>query len=578
MKTITKILTLLLIPLLYCFLFSGFNTGTVENAVLNPAIPVATLLTQEENKDFVNAIFNCGIEDVNNRNRWVTGQIDRYRDELKFNSIQIYDYIYGSNNGTDDYGKFPGDLSGTQMTNITDLKDMVYGKDLKLYWERCKISKLCYGQRLVYEISDGGSTSVNNGFCYQYTSGCYETDQGRSVLHLSPGSIPNCPDADATPRFIAENIYENLQHGDLTQFSLQFADAGLWYVKPMMRIPVNTPDDAVVARIDVINFKGNTIKQIVLRGMNFKIGGSYNGQYTENYVFLGLNDSLQISGDTTWGNGGLNDGVNWVPEYQWDNNCHVDFKVYWSGQVEVWFDKMTVDDFYGNMLFNNSIVSDNIINNELSHTASMGFTYFIDEVTNSQIPCIKYVEDKMIAYNQLNGTDAKLHFAGCNYNNWKTMRNDAIGYRIFFDSLEASSFNPDIHEFFSVNIPNVYSGIDSIISDWQVSPSAYNTQLQNHMLGHRNAYTPPSEYIGDPALPSISGSLVYQLALTRQQANTYRNDMKMIVQPQIHSFCSVNSNGKYVAGQREPTTTEILAQAMLSIAHGADGLCWFILN
>lgn len=51
------------------------------------------------------------------------------------------------------------------------------------------------------------------------------------------------------------------------------------------------------------------------------------------------------------------------------------------------------------------------------------------------------------------------------------------------------------------------------------------------------------------------------------------------MQPQIHGFLYRDTiNGNYGHGLREPTNEEIQVQAMLSIAHGADGICWFIYN
>jgi hypothetical protein len=87
-------------------------------------------------------------------------------------------------------------------------------------------------------------------------------------------------------------------------------------------------------------------------------------------------------------------GLNFGNKNNFDDS-RVDFKVYWYGLVDVWFDKMIVDDELGNNLFNG--VYDNEIDAEVSNFARepSNYTFYCDEVVYSQIPCVEYIRNKM---------------------------------------------------------------------------------------------------------------------------------------------------------------------------------------
>ena len=76
----------------------------------------------------------------------------------------------------------------------------------------------------------------------------------------------------------------------------------------------------------------------------------------------------------------------------------------------------------------------------------------------------------------------------------------------------------------------------------------------------------------------MAASLIFELRRTKESISNYSTDTKFIMQPQIHGWFTANLSGMYESGLREPTNEEIQAQAMLSLVHGANGLCWFIYN
>jgi hypothetical protein len=332
--------------------------------------------------------------------------------------------------------------------------DTIRNSGLRGYYGRNKIEYLCRGQRLEYEAEGG-----NNGFSYQRRTGSIMTDSGYTVVHACPPGNPNCNEGNATPRYLCDSIYENLQHGDLPDFAQ--AESGNWFIKPRMRIDssvVDTnPEDSVV-RVDVFNYTGDMIRSIKIKAKHFSDGSdpnqifNYGGSYKTDFW---TDDSLSVSGSYDSTENGLNKGMKLNEWYKWKKDCRVDFKVWWYGKVEVWFDKMVVDDEWGNYLFNSDtairLPMERRISEEVSEfTDNIGDGYFyIDEHVHSNIPCIKRVYEVMKQTNP----NAKLHFAGTNMFNVRGYKDNSIGHRELLKALQTESFQADAHELQMVCLP-----------------------------------------------------------------------------------------------------------------------------
>jgi hypothetical protein len=290
MKTIYKLLILMLIPAMYYVLVSGYLVSNEENNTTanNTAGPTVTAP-----KDFVLSIYNGNIA---------------YTPD----SMWVLQQTAGSNYG--------------------------------LYYDRCKISQLCYAQRLVYEIApNGGSSTVNDGFCYRNCTGIYEEEpDGRTVLHACTGNCINT--APTAAGYLAQNIYENLQQNIIIQFNpILGSDRGTWYVKPMLRIKQSdfrNDDTTPVVSISVYNPKLERIDSIVIQVRNFSDrSGNYSGAYQDSYMFEIAKD-LQFTGND------LFNGYESKKSSTWP-----DVKIYWFGLVDTWFDEVTIDDRLADGLF-----------------------------------------------------------------------------------------------------------------------------------------------------------------------------------------------------------------------------------
>lgn len=577
-KQLFKISALLFIPLFYFLVFSGFKeTGSINLNLSNAGIvsPVP------QSRNFQNYIWNNDY--TTTPGNWVISNLGKYKQSLNFTGINIYEVINENNLGSDWYGTFDADLTPDQKTHIDQVSDGVMQTEgMDLLFERIKISRLCYGQRLVYEAEGNNNITFNDGFSYQTVRGEIIQDQGKTVVYASDIN-------DATPRYICENIYENLQHGDMMHSNLQRTDAGTWFLKPMMKIPTGVPDNTDVVRVDVINYKNQTVKSVTIKARNFGIRGGY----TEVYNFLQGEPTLDITGGdgTTHNPPQLNDGMKQQalndPWWAWKDNAKTDFKIWWFGNCDVWFDKITVDDEVANRLFAPLLNFDPKIEDELSAADSYnwGFTYFTDEMFYSQIPCMQYVQNKMNDYNSLHGTSFKLHFAASNFLNTYSTKNNDLVFKPILDGLKPAAYNPDAHEFLDAWIPvNAYhpNNLDGRIPDlWKKSDADYNNFLQNRVFGDKNSISPESilnsGWLTGLVAPPPWGSFIYQVEKGAVQRNTYSPNTKFIMQPQIQFWGETTNNGSHFGwAAREPSSQEIEAQAMISLAHGADGLCWYL--
>jgi hypothetical protein len=388
-----KFIIAILLPVLFYIFISGFKeTGEKYQAASNTAV--------SSDKEFTNILLNTSYR--NSLCVWdLENHLNQYR-ELNFNGIHMYDW------SSDKFGQFESPLTTSQINNLNEL---IYRSDttgLKSIFERTKISRLCYGQRLEYEVVENTGDSLTNfGFCYKNRDNnvaYFIPDSGRTVLHsqTSPSSSPN------SAGWLCKNIFENIQHTDLYYF-LQSADTADWFLKPMMRIDSGDVDinpNAFVVAIVSYNFKGHKIDSTIIKARNFAkfdvLTNSYlyGGNYKNLFDFslegsgtdLVIPGSLDSNGTTeglNYGYGG-NSGVHGYDRYN-VKQCKVDFRVYWFGQVDVWFDKMTVDDRFANKLFKGEF-NDNI-EQEISNFGDTLDLFFADELVYSQFPCFKYVRD-----------------------------------------------------------------------------------------------------------------------------------------------------------------------------------------
>ncbi|MFA5404579.1 MAG: hypothetical protein WC358_06565 [Ignavibacteria bacterium] len=492
MKNFLKVLSVVLIPVLF-YLFMGFFSSSEEKTANKKNVNASLTPTPIQQKDFLHFIFNYHYNPYNTT-QWVENNLTRYN-ELNYNALHIFGGF--DRNlietpelmGSDRYGKFGPVLSQTQIENTEDLMDNMYRAGLKGIFGRIKIELLCYGQRLTYEVPPtDNNTTINNGFCYRniMSEDIYTEDEGRTVLHPVAGQ--------QSAGNICQNIYENLQHSDVIDYL--FNSTGTWYLKPVMKINISNPnptDDREVARIEVRKFNGDILETKIIRVRDF--GENYNGlDYIDSYDFRyeppGTN--LRISGSTT---NGLNFGraPSYTDPFTFKNNCHVDFKIYWSGLVDVWFDKLIVDDQLGNDVLSGVYDNDNIpqeVLNFASHQDNL--TFFADEVKYSNYDCINHVLSVMKQYNPNAELVCVANPTCCNFG----LRNNADIFNLYLHSVNWKRMMVDLYQIFAEagTVPDNLTNCDPRVpQSWKANKQTYNNWLQNKTFGQKT-FEPNNTY------------------------------------------------------------------------------------
>ncbi|HLT23889.1 MAG TPA: right-handed parallel beta-helix repeat-containing protein, partial [Ignavibacteria bacterium] len=580
----------LLLPFIY-FAVMGSITGEEEvsnQTSLSHKPGQVQSYTPSFKDEFVNIIFNKGY-DPNDPSLYFLNRLSQIND-FNFNSTQVYHFGFPG----DPYGTFAATLTGTQITNVEDMISDVHNAGLKGVYNRAKIADLCLsGQRVEYEIaSSNNQITVNKGFVYKTMTGLYEVDNGRTVRHATNAPPPG--QSSTSAGYICRDIYENMQHSDL--FAWQWDDAGTWILKPMMKIDSTVVDNnpgMEIVKIEIRNFDGNVMEEISIKARNFAHYDpvldeyNYDGSYIDIYDFtFDPSVDLQISGDKA---SGLNEG--WKSVYDDNQNgkvtkpCEIDFRIYWPGNADVWFDKLTVENDRANQIF--SGIHDFKIQQEVENFAnnSNNYFFFVDEIAVSNIPCIEYVFNKAKVYN--NNNDVRISVAVTNHFNMHGIRQEyPLSFELLLDRIEPQVFTVDAHE---INKWDLYP--ESLNQHGTINPkvpstiwgrpySEYNEYLQYACFGDKSeetGRTADADFHFAPDLPEPRGSFIYQVRKGRDLADQYNPTAKFIAQPQLHSWMEELPNGNYShLSMREPLNEEIEAQAVIALSHGADGLCWFI--
>ncbi len=568
MKTLKKILVILALPLIYFLIASSFKptenlTNTSEETKpIEFKSGMALTPSFEVPKDFTHFLLNPGLWD--SPRGWDFNYFwDYYRDTLNFNGIQVYDY------GNSRTGYFDQIHSQSQVDTLNGFINGTISRGLKPMFTRRNLELVAsYGRRMSFE-GEGG----NDYYSFQNRLVAPSTDSGRSVLFACATCPP--PENPQANR-LCYGIDENYQFA--STYLYPWDPPIDWHLKPVMRIRESdfSPNDTrPVVAIYTKNFRGDYIDTVVIRVNNFRDGNNnYFGQYKSAFTFLtsqGGNDSLQISGrrDTITG---------LLYGYELPNVAEslIDFEIHWFGEVDVWFDKLIVDNDLANRLFNPSTLLnyDPYIKQELDNYWDRMFMYTIDECVTTALPCVKYIQDYIRNYNQQYGRNCIMSYATSNNLNAYFTKHDENDYKLYLDYTHPQVFQVDAHaiQFHDQGEPGCIpvGQFDSsllhsyIPQDWKVSNSVYNEYIQE-VLGNKSDLM----WISD-------GSLVYQINRTRTQIAQSSPSTRLTIQPAIQGWLIGNTNtGLFRYGVREPLNEEISAEAWIALAWGADNLCWF---
>jgi hypothetical protein len=113
----------------------------------------------------------------------------------------------------------------------------------------------------------------------------------------------------------------------------------------------------------------------------------------------------------------------------------------------VWFDKLTVDDWIANRLFDKDSAAnlDRFIKSEVQEFGNSIDVFFVDELVYSQYPCYKYVQDSVRQYNLKFGKNAKMSHALSTNLNMFSLRNNSNAFNFRLDVTDPDIIQIDAH-------------------------------------------------------------------------------------------------------------------------------------
>lgn len=205
-------------------------------------------------------------------------------------------------------------------------------------YENIKLKHFLSSQRIVFNAAKNSDTSSGKNY-FRNVKGYEEKDSsGADVLYLSSGNFVDAREK-MTKCYIAQDIYGNipisLKHDSICSSE--------WYLKPKIKIrkvDFSPGDTRPVAAIITYNFAGMMIDSTVIKVRNFSdLSGKYEGDFIDKYNTVNEmpGDNMQISSIDLFKN---------MPK----NNTGLNIKVFWFGEVDLWFEKITMDDNIANVL------------------------------------------------------------------------------------------------------------------------------------------------------------------------------------------------------------------------------------
>jgi len=306
------------------------------------------------------------------------------------------------------------DNTGNYIQGAQEVLDANEDHNLKTLMMRPKIEWLCFGQRSDYQCE---FIPKDEGDFWYYA---YDSSQtGRDTIDNSSygngAKVKYCKYNSSNPGedsgYVVKNLRSNREQVNPIE-AWQGDRQCPWLVKPRIRIDsnyVSNPSNLnkKVCRVDIYDYYGNIndsnkIKSVDIYVKNFIESGSYSGKYLEEYFFSPNQPASAIKIDT---------GIvfnRYGEDYFWTDKCKADFRVFWYGQCDMWIDYVRVDnDVASDLLSKDSSNQNYLLYNQwiqweatdIAQHGTSPFKFYIEEFEYNNLPCIQYVNKKLMEYN-----------------------------------------------------------------------------------------------------------------------------------------------------------------------------------
>ncbi|MBK6878968.1 MAG: hypothetical protein IPG99_21655 [Ignavibacteria bacterium] len=352
-----------------------------------------------------------------------------------------------------------------------------------------------------------------------------------------------------------------------------------WYIMPRIRIDTafaNNPanQDVEVCRVVINNRDGDSLTQVI-KVKNFKEteDSTYLGEYIEEYYSRPGNpiSNLKIPAGYWFNND---------PEVSFgDQNCRVDFKVFWYDKCDMWIDRIRVEDEPAhNLLTLKSSELEEYIRAEVQDIAmaeinsgnESPYKFYIEEFEMNHLPCIGYLNKKIIEYS--NGrmslmvnynhdlVKAFIPNSGRNYfrrNRLKVSYRFCRAQEIFTECYNFEGWRDDEHGGGRESMCQQHCTTGRIIRSWmgfrltKKQPADYDDWIQNHFDNYGETGLNLRHILQFSDSVSRLGNVPFQFL---HQAHLWMAKGHML---------------------KEPTNEEMALTANLAISYGAKGLMYF---
>jgi len=511
------------------------------------------------------------------------------------------------------------------QSDVTGMMNAVYNADTslkrKIMMQRPKIEYLCYGQSSTYQCEYVPESDPLWFYSFNNTKG---RDSANHTARFFK------KDYD-TAGIVISRLKANTEQcqADGSESPWKQDNECRWFVKPKIRADRNyiinsVNADTIIAKIYVYGYKGydpgnptaNRKLYKEIKGSDFQLDYTsvnlYKGDYLEEFYFGG-NPKSAISFDKDLANPSGTTWYNYSARGTSANDTGLDNKadimIEWTGACDMWIDYVKVENDIADKLlkgfYDNPSDPDNQwlkhetedIAHGTGNPASYATKFYIEQTTFNNLPCIKYVNDKLKYYSG-NTLSVIADFAQVTLAHvpWRNVQDISTPEWIYNNYILRGGFSEFFAESFPMTAryneqtgPKNFSKIpntlpltsSSEILGNPAAPDDYDTWLQDNMSHKPYSLesTTGGSSVGLPYFDRTNctsdkqqdeGNFGYIVRTGNALTKNYGVPFILMAQGQ-HWWRNVEV-------RREPTNEEMYLMANLAISYGAKGLVYFQFN
>lgn len=530
----------------------------------------------------------------------VSGTTNAHNIEMKANAWHKYTGpYYGWLNIVNSSGQYVDNINNDPEDYKPFVKNKInrnFDDGLRSIMDRPWIQYLALSQRSDYQVESVHEDSdywfytydesINNSPGINDIIDNSQHGNGAKVKHCVP--IPT----ESQEGYIVSGLKSNREQANRFWNVWQSDSLYSWYVKPKIRIPLNTPDITPVCRIDILDWDGNIIKSDTILARYFYKDQQtpYLGQYLEEFYWDPLNPD-DVSAPITIPPGSINPGNRKHFWDWWSTEIKTDFRIYWYGLSEMWVDYVRVENEPSHLMHKG--LFDPIIQAEVdialqNYNANNPIpnNFYIEEFEFNCTPAIAYLNELIHSYSDnklslmtnLNYDLYRVHIpyafeTPVSSNQIRKYLIDNADIRILVNMSYALEGWGDVNIHQREFPSNPYSG-----GNWVYAkhPNTLSTATYSSQTGVLSDPASPSDYDewlhelldhSNPGTPNFLFNMKLSDDLTKMQGLSH---LRLIHLHQTHLWYQPPTHIL-----KEPTNQEIELMGNLAISYGSKGIMYF---